>query len=141
MTLDGTCPPCAWVEGVAEEEAVVVEEEVVGEGEAAEMRTDPWKRIVGKKGVAGFDLLRKRVPKWLVGKVGVEGMAWNLVAFGAVFLEMEGDSWMSGKVGVRVEGVVREVELGWMLVELGLVFSKAALDFGPHHLSLCHQGQ
>lgn len=112
MTLHGTCPPCAWVEEVAEEEAEVVEEEVVGEGEAAEMRTDPWKRIVGKKGVAGFDLLRKRVPKWLVGKVGVEGMVWNLVAFGAVFLEMEGDSWMSGKVGVRVEGVVREVELG-----------------------------
>lgn len=29
---------------------------------------------------------------------------------------------MCCKVGVRVEGVVREVEPGWMWVELGLVF-------------------
>lgn len=29
---------------------------------------------------------------------------------------------MCGKVGVRVEGVVREVEAGWMWVELGPVF-------------------
>lgn len=97
-----------------EEEAVVVEEEEVVEGEVAETRTDPWRRIVGQKGVVGYDLLRKGIPLWLVGKVGVEGLVWDWVALGAVFLEMEGDGLMSGKVGVRVEGVVREVELGWM---------------------------
>ncbi len=46
--------------------------------------------------------------------MGVEGLVWDWVALGAVFLEMEGDSWMCGKDGVRVEGVVREGELGWM---------------------------
>lgn len=46
--------------------------------------------------------------------MGVEGLVWDWVALGAVFLEMVGDGWMSGKVGGRVEGVVREVELGWM---------------------------
>lgn len=62
MTLHGTCPPCARVEEVAEEEAVVVEEEVVVEGEVAEMRSDPWRRIMGQKGVVGYDLLRKGIP-------------------------------------------------------------------------------
>ncbi len=41
MTLHGTCPPCAGVEEVVEEEAEVVEGEEVVAGEVAEMRTDP----------------------------------------------------------------------------------------------------
>lgn len=99
---------------MVEEEAVVVEGEEVVVGEVAEMRTDPWRRIVGQQGVASYDLLRKGVLFWLVEKVGVEGLVWDWVALGAAFLEMEGDGWMCGKDGVRVEGVVREGELGWM---------------------------
>lgn len=97
-----------------EEEAVVVEGEEVVAGEVAERKKDPYKRIVGWQEVVGHDLLRKGVPLWLMEKVGVEGLVWDWVALGAVFLEMEGDSWMCGKDGVRVEGMVREGELGWM---------------------------
>lgn len=61
-------------------------------------------------------------------------LAW-WVALVEVFWEMEGGGWMCGKVGVRVEGVVMGVEPGWMWVELGLVFSEAASDSGPPHLS------
>lgn len=63
----------------------------------------------------------------------VELVCW--VALVEVFWEIEDGGWMCGKVGVRVEEVVMGVEPGWMLVELGPVFSKAALDSGPPHLN------
>ncbi len=57
---------------------------MVVEGKVAEMRIDPWRRIVGWKEVVGYDLLRKGVPLWLVEKADVEGLVWDWVALGAV---------------------------------------------------------